>query len=365
MKKELQGKQAFTMVGLLFSSGYVMITEDGEVIKRDDWDRGVIQNVDDDELRDCLNDEDTTAIELNGFVFPEKFYMYHYVEPGDKGFWYSFFFEHMVPAEWCRHIVSGFPDYVFEYEKFRGDLKGKRPSKKMVALNELVELSSLGAPDKQSQCKGDLIDLKITGQDISWGKYVTRFGIKNKSIKSSLKKFSLIADHPLTKDEIIQICKDQGTDINNLTQKDWEETAIWDKLNTYLNSLFKEASSNYDGKILVTNTYKCVVHNVYLITFKLHWGENSYRLFKLPIELDLEEYREEVGFNITIPEYIEGELDTLLDPEYWGDDYTFKWNMTKEEWEDDKNFEKIKSYVDDQFDYLSWQYKALKAEENK
>lgn len=39
---------------------------------------------------------------------------------------------------------------------------------------------------------------------------------------------------------------------------------------------------------------------------------------------------------------------TLLSTAYWDEDYKFKWNMTKEEWEDDENFSQIESYVHDQ-----------------
>lgn len=141
MKKEIQGTRFNTLIGWLFSEGFVMITADGTFITRQVWDKGITQYVEDYELRSCINDEFSTAIEMNGFKYPEKFYMYHPDTHMKNRFWYTFYFEHLVPADWCKNIVINFPANLYEYEKFRGNLGGKRPNKKMIALNELVDLA--------------------------------------------------------------------------------------------------------------------------------------------------------------------------------------------------------------------------------
>lgn len=132
------------MIGWLFVGGFVMISaEDGRVITKEEWDKGVTQFVEDYEIRSCINDPYSTAIDAEDFAFPEKFYMYHSGTYGKNGYWYTFYFEHSVPNEFFAPIVRNWPKHLFTREKFRGDLNGKRPNKKMVALSNLVNLDNI------------------------------------------------------------------------------------------------------------------------------------------------------------------------------------------------------------------------------
>ena len=192
------------------------------------------------------------------------------------------------------------------------------------------------------------IEIKIKSKEIIYGKVKTNFLFRNLDSHRQRDKWFIIADHGLTQEEISKYCCENGVDIHNLSQEDWTNGACWKKLSNAVVDAMKQAKESYDGRITETHTFKKTDDNCYLINIKLHWGYSAWRCYYLPIDLDIKEYRKEVGYPITIAQYIDGEVETLLDPAYWDDDYKFKWNMTREEWEDDENFSQIKSYVHDQ-----------------
>lgn len=199
------------------------------------------------------------------------------------------------------------------------------------------------------------IEIKIKGKEIRYGKVKTKFLFKNLDNNSQRDKWYIVADHDLTTEEISKFCCENGVDIHKMSQNDWESGDCWKKLSDAVVETFKQARDSYDGTILETHTYKKTDDNCYLISFKLHWGNGGYRQYNLPIDVDIMKYRKEVGYPITIAQYIDGEVETLLDPAYWSGEFKFKWKMTKEEWDDDDNFLQIRSYVHDQRKRLKYE----------
>lgn len=205
--------------------------------------------------------------------------------------------------------------------------------------------------------KEDLIDItiKIKSHEIVYGKVKTNFSFNYPAEKRIRDNWWIIADKQLSGEEIAKFCADNGVDIHNMTIEKWKDNTFWNILGEPIKKTFEQAKESYDGTIVETHTYKKTDENCYLIRFVLHWGRGAYRWFNLPIKLDIKEYRKEVGYPITIGQYIDGEMETLLDPEYWDEDYRFKWKMTKEEWNDDENFSQIDDYVTDQRKLLEYE----------
>lgn len=192
------------------------------------------------------------------------------------------------------------------------------------------------------------IEIKVTGKEIIYGKIKTKFLFDNLDNHEQRNKWYIVADHYLSKEEITKFCSENGVDIHRVTPNDWESGTCWKVLSNAALDTWKQAKDSYDGKIVETHTFKKTDDNCYLISIRLNWGNGAYRTFNLPIDLDIKEYRKEVGYPITIADYIDGEVETLLDSEYWNGEFKFKWNMTQEEWDNDENFSQILSYVRDQ-----------------
>ncbi len=199
------------------------------------------------------------------------------------------------------------------------------------------------------------ITIKVTGKSIFYGKVETKFLFDCPEANEQRNKWFIVADHYLTKEEISEICLNNGVDILNMTHDNWDNNSYWKKLWDYALDTRKQAEESYDGRIVETHSFKKTDDNCYLISIRLNWGNGAYRTFNLPIDLDIKEYRKEVGYPITIADYIDGEVETLLDSEYWNGEFKFKWNMTQEEWDNDDNFSQILSYVRDQRKRLKYE----------
>ena len=212
---------------------------------------------------------------------------------------------------------------------------------------------SLGQEVRMEDCAH--IEIKVKGKEIRYGKVKTKFVFNNLDNNQKRDKWYIVADHYLTNEEVSKFCLEHGVNIHRMSLDDWKSGAYWKKLSDAVVDTFKQARDTYDGTIIETHTYKKTDYNCYLISFKLHWGNGGYRQYNLPIELDIQEYRKEVGFPITIAQYIDGEVETLLDPAYWNGEFKFKWKMTREEWNNDDNFSQIKSYVHDQRERLKYE----------
>ena len=144
MTRNIDGKHFMNYIDKFFNAGFQMITPDGEIITKEEWNETAGQHITDyvgGEVFDVEDayDPDYATFEYCGFVFPEKFWMYNSNEAGDGRYWYCSYFSHQVPAQWCRHIAHGFPKDSYELTRFRGDFGGKRTSKLMYELNDVLE----------------------------------------------------------------------------------------------------------------------------------------------------------------------------------------------------------------------------------
>jgi len=222
----------------------------------------------------------------------------------------------------------------------------------MSIFNAGIERNQGGGIKKEDAI---LIDIKVKGQKIIYGKVETDFKFIYNNGNSLRDNWFYVSDHFLSKEEISKICLDNGVNLSSMTKDNWGSKSYWEQLSNACCESKLQAKDSYDGEIVETHTYKKTDDNCYLIHFTLHWGNGDYRSFYLPIILDIVEYRKEVGYAIKVPDYIDGELETLLDPQYWNDDFKFKWKMTREEWMNDDNFSQISSYVEDQRELLKFE----------
>lgn len=114
MSKIANNSSTKKFINYLYDSGYVMYNYDKRsIVKKENYSMD--------------------------YTLPNELWMYHKPDCPDGSYWYCFHFH--VTGE---HSVWE-PDWVWNYrvDRFRGDLNGARPNKKMIELSKLVDLDEI------------------------------------------------------------------------------------------------------------------------------------------------------------------------------------------------------------------------------